>query len=46
MDPILFILTILAAGIAGAAILLPSESPRRHRSWDEEDLRNQVEASL
>lgn len=45
MDPILFVLTIIAAGVAGAALLLPSESPRRHRSWDEDDLRHQLEAA-
>ena len=44
MDPILFILTIVAAGIAAAALLLPSESPRVHWSWDEDDLRNQLGA--
>ena len=43
MDPILFIITIVAAVIAGAAILLPSEG--HSHSWDEEELRNQLGAS-
>lgn len=43
MDPILFVITLVAAVIAGAAILLPSEGRRRH-SWDEEELRNQLGA--
>lgn len=44
MDPILFIITIVAAVIAGAAVLLPSEGRHSH-SWDEEELRNQLGAS-
>ena len=44
MDPILFILTIIAAVVAGAAVLLPSET-RRPIAWDEDDLQHQLEAS-
>lgn len=44
MDPILFVLVIVAAGVAAAALLLPSESPRVRWPWDEEDLRNQLGA--
>lgn len=44
MDPILFIITLVAAVVAGAAILLPSEGQRSH-SWDEEELSNQLGAS-
>lgn len=45
MDPILFVITLIAALVAGAAILLPSEGRRRPHSWDEEELRNQLGAS-
>lgn len=44
MDPILFIITLVAAVIAGAAVLLPSEGRRPH-TWDEEELRDQLGAS-
>lgn len=45
MDPILFVLSVLAVAIAAAAILLPSEGRHPH-PWDEEDLDNQLGASL
>jgi len=45
MDPILFIITLVAAAIAGAAILLPSERSRPHHWADEEYLRDQLGAS-
>ncbi len=45
MDPILFVITVIAALVAGAAVLLPSETARR-RTWDEEELHNQLGASL
>lgn len=45
MDPVLFIITLIAALVAGAAVLLPSEGRRRRHSWDEEELRNQLGAS-
>ena len=44
MDPVLFIMSVIAAGIAGAAILLPSDGHRR-RPWDEDELRDQLGAS-
>lgn len=44
MDPILFIISLVAAVIAGAAVLLPSETRHPH-TWDEEELRNQLGAS-
>ncbi len=45
MDPILFVIAIIAAVVAGAAVLLPSET-RRSRPWDEDELRDQLGASL
>ena len=45
MDPILFVITVIAGLVAGAAVLLPSETARRRRSWDEEELHNQLGAS-
>lgn len=44
MDPILFVITIIAAVVAGAAVLLPADTPRR-RSWDEDELNDQLGAS-
>ena len=44
MDPILFVITVIAALVAGAAILLPSETSRR-RHWDEDELANQLGAA-
>lgn len=43
MDPTLFILTIVSAVVAGAAVFMPSENRRGHH-WDEEDLRDQLGA--
>jgi hypothetical protein len=45
MDPILFVITIIAAAVAGAAVLFPSETSRR-RSWDEDELSDQLGAGL
>lgn len=45
MDPVLFIITLIAAGVAGAAVIFPSETTRRH-SWDEDELRDQLGAGL
>ena len=44
MDPFLFVITVIAALVAGAAVLLPSETSRRHH-WDEDELRNQLGAA-
>lgn len=44
MDPILFVLTVLATLVAGAALLLPSDASRVRWAWDDEELRNQLEA--
>lgn len=45
MDPVLFIITLIAAGVAGAAVIFPSETTRR-RSWDEDELSDQLGAGL
>ena len=44
MDPILFVITVIAALVAGAAVLLPSETARRHH-WDEDELADQLGAA-
>lgn len=46
MDPILFIIAIIAALTAGAAVLLPSEGSHRRHHWDEDELQNQLGASV
>lgn len=45
MDPILFIISIVAALVAGAAVLVPSEGARHRHHWNEDELRNQLGAS-
>lgn len=44
MDPILFVLTVVAAVVAAAALLLPSHTSRLRWSWDDDELRNQLDA--
>ena len=46
MDAMLFVIALLATGVAAAAVLLPSERGRRsRRSWvDDDTLRDQLAA--
>jgi hypothetical protein len=44
MDPILFVITLVATFVAGAALLLPSDLGRRH-AWDEDELSDQLGAN-